>query len=131
MQAAQAAEPCPDDPTISDDADLWRRIHPNWWVQERKTGRWRVSSQAFKDSSDNTPMSVILAAPGRDPMSALATFPDHGLASFKARCTPQLAGVLPACDFEKMLGTQFKPPMYPPGFPDRCCRGGPPDLRGR
>lgn len=36
-----------DDPTISDDAELWRRIHPDWVIFDEKRERWRLSSGSF------------------------------------------------------------------------------------
>jgi hypothetical protein len=52
-----------DDPTISDDSFLWRWIHPLIIVRDEKSpSGWRLSSQAFVDSGDKTPCSVVLAA---------------------------------------------------------------------
>lgn len=38
-----------DDPTISDDADLWRRIPPWHIVSDENIGVMRPSSAAFED----------------------------------------------------------------------------------
>ena len=77
-----------DDKTISNDADLWRRIHPAWAVSDENRGGWRVSSAAFDDSRDGSPLSVLLAeivrATGRVPADVVARFEGHGLASFTA-----------------------------------------------
>jgi hypothetical protein len=73
------AESYPDDPSISDSAELWRRIHPDLWTRDDNTGQWRPSSSAFRDSSDGTPMSVVLAAPGRAPSTAVAEYQGYGL----------------------------------------------------
>ena len=60
------APPPEDDPTILNDADLWRRIFPGWWLRDKGSGAYRLSSAAFDDSPDKTPMSVTIAteAPG-------------------------------------------------------------------
>ena len=50
-----------DDPTIRDDAALWRRIPPWHFVPDGNLGRVRPSSAAFEDHPDGTPMSVLLA----------------------------------------------------------------------
>lgn len=50
-----------DDPTIADDAALWRRIHPTWAVADENRGRLRVSSAAFEDSPDGSPTSILIA----------------------------------------------------------------------
>jgi hypothetical protein len=77
-----------DDPTIPDDAVLWRRIHKNQAAYDKNLGRKRPSSEAFKDSSDGTPMSVILAEvvleSGRKPEDIVRGSQDHGLASLPA-----------------------------------------------
>jgi hypothetical protein len=75
-----------DDPTIADDASLWRRIHPAWAVPDEYRGGWRVSSAAFDDSRDGSPLSVLLAAAvaatGRGPANILARHEGYSLASF-------------------------------------------------
>jgi len=50
-----------DDPAIPNSEDLWRRIHPLWAVPDNNSGGWRVSSAAFDDSTDGSPLSVLLA----------------------------------------------------------------------
>ena len=79
-----------DDPTISDDAALWRRIHPSWIVEDENRSGVRVSSAAFDDSSDGSPMSVLLEAVVRETdrgvEGILSGFSSHGLASFTAGC---------------------------------------------
>ena len=47
-----------DDPTIRDDHALWRRVSYLFW--ERIPGGWRISSEAFANSSDGSGMSVHL-----------------------------------------------------------------------
>src|SRR6266852_2979158 len=53
--------PYTDDLGIANEDDLWRRIHPSWVFFDANEGRVRPTSQAFKDSSDGTPMSALLA----------------------------------------------------------------------
>ena len=50
-----------DDHTITDAAALWRRVHPSWIVRDDNAGGLRVSSAAFDDSRDGSPLSVLLA----------------------------------------------------------------------
>lgn len=54
--------PSLDDASISDAAELWRRIVPIWWVPDEKTGGRRLSSQAFENSRDGSGTSVVLCA---------------------------------------------------------------------
>ena len=49
-----------DDPSISDEAELWRRIRPDQIVSDQNLGFDRSSSAAFNNSSDGSPMSVII-----------------------------------------------------------------------
>ena len=49
-----------DDKSIIDDEQLFRRIPPEWVVDDPKTGGKRPSSQAFQDNRDGSPMSVQL-----------------------------------------------------------------------
>jgi hypothetical protein len=77
-----------DDPTIANDANLWRRVPPAWIVRDENRGGYRPSSQAFHDSQDGSPMSVLIsetmAADGRGPQDAIADHPGFFLASFTA-----------------------------------------------
>ncbi len=81
-----------DDTSIRDSDDLWRRIFPKWIVPDKNTGGTRLSSQAFEDSRDGTPMSVVLAdivkASGRVVDDLLTSF---GLAYGMASITAGLA----------------------------------------
>jgi hypothetical protein len=74
-----------DDPTIPNNADLWRRIHPNQIIYDDNQGRTRPSSAAFTDSTNGSPMSVVIAAECDGPDRVLAGYERYGLASFKAR----------------------------------------------
>jgi len=78
-----------DDLAISDDAALWRRIHPKQWIiDHNRGGVLRPTSQAFTDSSDGTPMSALLAeivsASNRTSRDALVGYEDYALASITA-----------------------------------------------
>lgn len=56
-----------DDSTILDDDELWRRIPnwPNFVVYDENRNIERVSSVAFKDHRNGTPMSVAIASIAR------------------------------------------------------------------
>ncbi len=77
-----------DDPTILNDADLWRRIPPYHFVSDPTAGGIRISSAAFEDHPNGTPMSVFLADVvaeiERGPQDALAGHESFGLAAFTA-----------------------------------------------
>jgi hypothetical protein len=77
-----------DDATISNDAQLWRRIPPWHLVLDKNFGRIRPSSAAFDDDPEGTPMSVALGddvlAAGREPVTVLAGHDDFFLASVRA-----------------------------------------------
>src|SRR5688572_7853502 len=62
-----------DDPTITDDDELLRRIRPELIVPDQKSasGR-RLSSAAFDDSSDGTPCSVNVRREALAPETILA-----------------------------------------------------------
>lgn len=80
-----------DDPTIADDALLWRRIRPDWIVVDENTGRYRPSSQSFHDSRGGHPMSVYLAETAQRPEVVLAGHGGYGLAGFTAGLAGQMA----------------------------------------
>lgn len=69
------------DPSIKDDADVWRRINPKWVKHDPAQGRLRPSSQAFQDSTDGTPLSVLLAADLPGPHAALEGHEGYYLAA--------------------------------------------------
>ena len=77
-----------DDPSIRDDAALWRIIHPLWIVRDDNKRGWRISSGAFDDSTDGSPLSVLLAeiitSTGRTADDLLMRFAGHGLATITA-----------------------------------------------
>lgn len=79
-----------DDCTILDEAELWRRIplNCNWIVQDDNMGTLRVSSAAFNDSRDGSPLSVQLAdvvtESGRTAEDVLAAYPGYTMAAITA-----------------------------------------------
>jgi hypothetical protein len=83
-----AGQPYSNDTSIADEADLWRRISPIWMILDENLGVWRVSSAAFDDSRDGTPLSVLLAevvvAGGRSAQDLLSRFPGYCLAAITA-----------------------------------------------
>src|SRR4029077_15880967 len=78
-----AMEPAdyPDDPSIPDDAVLWRRIPPYHVIYDHNMGCERPTSDAFVDSPD-TPMSVALAAKCKDVGEFLEGHADFAVVSF-------------------------------------------------
>jgi hypothetical protein len=80
--------PLLDDPTIPDDAPLWRRIPPLHVVFDHNLGRSRPSSAAFEDHPNGSPMSVVLGREvldaGRSAQSVLLGHEGFALASVLA-----------------------------------------------
>lgn len=85
---SHASLPYEDDPTIVDDAELWRRIPPWHVVEDKNRGGKRISKAAFEDHPDGSPMSVVLGgeviASGRDAQSVVAGHAGFCLASVTA-----------------------------------------------
>lgn len=77
-----------DDFTISNEAELRRRVSPRHFVKDENLGMVRPSSAAFDDHPDGSPMSVYLAdmldEMGRDPDAVLACHTGYALASITA-----------------------------------------------
>lgn len=77
-----------DDPSIPDNAALWRRIPPGWWIQDENLGRLRPTSAAFDDHRDGTAMSVlieeIVLSTGRCSDDILAPYEGYAMASIRA-----------------------------------------------
>lgn len=63
-----------DDSEILNKDELWRGIHPDHLVTDQKTGLLKISSAAFKDHPNSSPMSVVLAKECRGPGSVLEHF---------------------------------------------------------
>lgn len=70
----------PDDPSISDDTELWRRVHPKQFHTDENSGEVRPSTAAFNDRE----MSVVIAAESRGVDAVLAGYDEYGLVSFRA-----------------------------------------------
>jgi hypothetical protein len=71
-----------DDPAIVPACELWRRLNPVFCVpDESSTTGWRISSGAFDDSPDGSPMSVRVA----DKMAELGLGHETVLTSEQAR----------------------------------------------
>jgi hypothetical protein len=85
---SQSQSPYVDDPTIGNDAALWRRVPPGHFIFDDNLGAWRPSSAAFDDHPDGSPMSVILGQQvldeGRIADSVLEGHDGFGLVSFLA-----------------------------------------------
>lgn len=77
-----------DDPTIANEAELWRRIPPRHFVFDENLGQVRPSSAAFDNHPDGSPMSVLLAgavrAQSRAERDVLSGHDGFGLAAITA-----------------------------------------------
>lgn len=73
-----------DDPTIPDEAQLWRRIPPWHFYYDETVGRQRPAKAAFSDDPDGSSMSVVLAAESAGPASVLAGHTGYALAAITA-----------------------------------------------
>jgi hypothetical protein len=77
-----------DDPSIADEAHLWRRVPPRHFIFDANLGRFRPSKASFYDDEDGSPMSVVLAdlvlASGRGPLHILTGHEGFALASITA-----------------------------------------------
>lgn len=77
-------QPPTDDVGIPDDAELWRRIGPKWWIFDENSGLWRPSSAAFQNMTDTEAVSMTLASEVNDPSTFLAGHEGYGLVSLTA-----------------------------------------------
>lgn len=73
-----------DDPTIPDDAVLWRRIKGTQWVLDRLRAIRRPSSSLFGDHPNGSPMSAALAAELAGPEALLESYEGFGVVAFTA-----------------------------------------------
>ena len=88
-----------DDLTIPDEALLWRRIPPIWWIKDPGTGQYRLTSEAFDDARDKTPLSVAIAAEvvgGTE--TFLKGYAGNGIAEFTAGYARHTCGFAVARD---------------------------------
>jgi hypothetical protein len=78
-----------DDPSITDDQALWRRIHPEQVVFDNNLNRQRPTSQAFNNTSGTSGMSVDIADETTI-QDALKGYSEHLLVEFEAGLARQL-----------------------------------------
>lgn len=79
-----------DDATLLSDEILWRRVPP-WHVVPHQTGVGRtVSSAAFDDDTDGSPMSVVLAGGAAGPDTVLAGHEGFGIVGFRVSLAREL-----------------------------------------
>jgi hypothetical protein len=89
MDEQECGRRFPDDPKVSGDEVLFRRIPPRHFFLDENLGCTRPSSAAFEDDADGDPMSVylagVIAGEGRPPDSVLAGHVGFALAGLPAR----------------------------------------------
>lgn len=77
----------PDDQSIPDEAQLWRRIPGQHMIRD-SSGVLRISSAAFDNDTNGSPMSVVLGddvlRAGRAANSVIGSLVNFGLASVTA-----------------------------------------------
>jgi hypothetical protein len=107
MDEQECRQRYPDDPNISNDEVLLRRIPPRHFFVDENLGRTRPSSAAFEDDPDRDPMSVyvagVIATEGRSPNSLLAGHSGFALAGL-------LSGVV----------REYKQTIHPDGRDDKA-----------
>lgn len=79
-----------DDGTISDEAWLLRRIHPEQVVPDRNKSCHRPSSGAFKDPKLSVDAEPILHSQGLDWTFSVLNYPAHSLVRFTAKAAREL-----------------------------------------
>ena len=98
---ANPSLPPGDDATIPDEALLWRRIPPlaTWWQKNPINGQYFLTSAAFDDPNDGTPMSVAIAdhVPGGTE-TFLQGYVGNGIAQFAAGYARHTCGFAVARD---------------------------------
>ena len=78
-----ADTPFADDPSISGDERLFRRI-ARTWVDWDEYGNPAISSAAFKDPELSVNLESVMARDGRQPADALGSYSGYGLAAITA-----------------------------------------------
>ena len=73
-----------DDPTVSNDSSLWRRIPPWHFVMDENLGRIRPSSAAFDDDEMSVVLAAELHASGRVAEDVLSGYSEFAIASITA-----------------------------------------------
>jgi hypothetical protein len=72
--------PFDDDPSISGDENLLRRI-PASWIDWDENGNPNISSAAFKDEYLSVCLESVMARDGRPPADAIRNYAGYGLAA--------------------------------------------------
>jgi hypothetical protein len=75
--------PFDDDPSISDNENLLRRI-PTTWIHWDENGNPNISSAAFKDEYLSVYLESVMARAGRSPADAIQNYAGYGLAAITA-----------------------------------------------
>lgn len=82
-----------DDPTVSNDERLWRRVGPSQIITNPETGESRPSSAVFRSTNEISVARASLTTPA----ATLENYPKHSLVEFEARVA-RLAGCIVVCD---------------------------------
>ena len=70
-----------DDPTITDDSTVWRRIPQSWVVSDDNLKRKRPSTQCFLQDGPTGPLSVYIAAEAQSVQAVMQGAPEPFLVS--------------------------------------------------
>lgn len=73
-----------DDPSISDDDTLYRRLHPNWILRDKNTQVDRITSAAFQNRPDTNAVSVYLEAECGGVDAVIEGHSGYGVASLQS-----------------------------------------------
>lgn len=79
----------PDDPTLSDEERLFRRIHLKQLVIDDDTGLARISSSAFRDTELSINIESVLQSEGKTASACLKDNSAHKLVSITAGAARQ------------------------------------------
>src|SRR5437763_1371472 len=77
-----------DDPSISDDGEIWRRVPPWHVIFDVNSGTVRPKSDAFADDEEGAMSAVLdeaVRAAGRQPDSVLGSFDGFALVGVSVR----------------------------------------------
>jgi hypothetical protein len=84
-----------DDLAIVNETVLWRRISPEWYVPDKNTGAYRITSQAFQNYPGTLNMSVCIAHECVSTDDLLTGHNGYGVAALTAgRCRDCDQGVI-------------------------------------
>ena len=79
-----------DDPSVSDNERLWRRVHPSDIIRDSESEELRPTSAAFRPSEE---MSVDIASL-TTPEAVLSNYPHHSLIEFTAGIARKEGGIV-------------------------------------